>query len=76
MKFSVLTLAASLGAVVAVNDCGDSSFINQSSGGSPKISDCQQIARNVQGSGTWTIPCAERREHTFAKFGTCAMGVS
>jgi hypothetical protein len=29
------------------NQCGDSSFENKSSGASPKVSDCQQIARNI-----------------------------
>lgn len=37
----------------SVNDCGDSTFVNQSSGGSPTVSDCQQIARNIAGGGTW-----------------------
>ncbi|KAK3181826.1 hypothetical protein K4F52_006893 [Lecanicillium sp. MT-2017a] len=74
MKFSIATLAMSLGAVMAVNDCRDSSFENNSSGGSPLISDCQQIVRNIQGDGSWTIPCALRGEHTYATYGTCAMG--
>lgn len=32
----------------SINDCGDSSFENQSSGGSPWVADCQQIVRNIQ----------------------------
>ena len=39
----------------SINNCGDSSFINQSSGGSPRVSDCQQIARNIAGRGTWEV---------------------
>lgn len=69
MYFSTPILMASLLAIVSgaptsvnpreilarasINDCGDSSFINQSSGGSPKVSDCQQITRNIAGGGTW-----------------------
>lgn len=30
-----------------IDDCGDSTFINQSSTGSPLIKDCQQLARNI-----------------------------
>ena len=76
MKLSVLAVAALGAGVQAINDCGGSTFENQSSGGSPLISDCQQIARNIQGSGTFTIPCAGRGEHTYVKFGTCVVGVS
>ncbi|KAJ4361764.1 hypothetical protein N0V83_010704 [Neocucurbitaria cava] len=50
----------------SVNDCGDSTFENQSSGGSPKVSDCQQITRNIAGGGTW---------RTLVTYGTCALGV-
>jgi hypothetical protein len=35
------------------NHCGVSTFVNRSSGGSPKVADCQQMARNIAGGGTW-----------------------
>ena len=37
----------------SINDCGDSSFTNESSSGSPTVSDCLQIATNIAGGGTW-----------------------
>jgi hypothetical protein len=40
---------ASLQARKSVNDCGSSTFENQSSDGSPLITDCQQIATNIAG---------------------------
>lgn len=42
-----------LDARASINDCADSSFENQSSSGSPKISDYQQMAANIAGGGTW-----------------------
>jgi hypothetical protein len=59
-----------------VNDCADSSFVNQSSGGSPLISDCQKIASNIAGGGTWTIGCGggAGAQRTYATYGTCAVG--
>ncbi|CZS96366.1 uncharacterized protein RAG0_05728 [Rhynchosporium agropyri] len=38
-----------------VNDCGDSTFEDRSSNGSPLISECQHLASNIAGGGTWTI---------------------
>jgi hypothetical protein len=35
------------------NLCGDSTFVNASSGGSPLVRDCQQLAANIAGSGSW-----------------------
>jgi hypothetical protein len=59
----------------SVNDCGNSSLINQSSGGSPKISDCLQIAANIVGGGTWTVEAVFNLPHQLVQFGTCAFGV-
>lgn len=58
----------------SINDCGDSTFVNQSSGGSPKISDCQQIAANIAGGGSWTILTSD--QHQLVQYGTCAFGVT
>ncbi|KAF9054908.1 Ecp2 effector protein, partial [Panaeolus papilionaceus] len=57
----------------SINDCGDSSFDNKSSGGSPRVDDCLQIARNIAGGGTWTV--ALIGHHQLVEFGTCAFGV-
>ncbi|KAF4340075.1 hypothetical protein FBEOM_6010 [Fusarium beomiforme] len=57
----------------SVNDCGDSTFENHSSGGSPLVSDCQQIARNIAGGGTWTVG-AGGEHHQLVQYGSCAFG--
>jgi hypothetical protein len=54
----------------SVNDCGGSSFDNQSSGGSPRVDDCRQIAANIAGGGTWTINVGDTRQ--LVQYGTCA----
>ncbi|KAJ5288624.1 necrosis-inducing factor-domain-containing protein [Penicillium angulare] len=59
----------------SVNDCGDSTFINQSSGGSPKISDCQQIATNIANGGTWSVE-SNGAQNQLVQYGTCALGVT
>ncbi|KAF9041584.1 putative necrosis-inducing factor-domain-containing protein [Panaeolus papilionaceus] len=55
--------------------CGDSSFINQTSGASPKASDCRGITKNIAGGGTWTTPSfGQQRE--LVSFGECKFGVT
>ncbi|PPR07959.1 hypothetical protein CVT24_002541 [Panaeolus cyanescens] len=56
-----------------INNCGSSTFINQSSTASPLVKDCQQIVRNISGSGTWTTPLWRQRK--LVSYGTCAFGV-
>lgn len=80
MKFHVASqLGAALTATLAIfpqlgtaiNNCGNSNeFENQSSGGSPKVTDCQQLSSNIQGAGRWYIDQFETR--TIAWYGTCA----
>lgn len=72
----VIVLASLLAAVqgASVNDCGASTFINQSSGGSPAVTDCQQIATNIAGGGTWTATIDIQR--TLVSYGTCNLGVT
>ncbi|RHZ49226.1 uncharacterized protein CDV56_106401 [Aspergillus thermomutatus] len=57
-----------------VNDCGDSTFENQSSSGSPLVSDCQKIASNIASGGTWTVMSGT--QHQLVQYGTCAFGVT
>lgn len=59
-------------AASSVNDCGDSSFINQSIGGSPLVSDYQQITRNIAGTRTWQVAAGAQRE--LVQYSTCALG--
>lgn len=66
--------AAILTARDSVNDCGESSIINTTSGGSPLASDCQQIAINIAGGRTWTVQAMDK-QHQLVQFGTCAFGI-
>lgn len=59
----------------SINDCGDSTFVDESSGGSPLIADCQQIAANIAGGGTW-VTNAEGVQRELVSYGTCAFGVT
>ncbi|KAH7129015.1 putative necrosis-inducing factor-domain-containing protein [Dactylonectria macrodidyma] len=64
---------SALEARASINDCGDSTFINQSSGGSPTVNDCRQIAYNIRNGGTWTVG-AGGEHHQLVQYGTCAFG--
>ncbi|KAG7292650.1 hypothetical protein NEMBOFW57_002686 [Staphylotrichum longicolle] len=50
--------------------CGGSSFTGETSGGSPLISDCQQLANNLSGSGYWFFYVWNNTKE-LARFGTC-----
>ena len=67
---------AGAGAVTkrAINDCGDSTFENKSSGGSPTVADCWTLYNNIVGDGTWTVWGPDH--HTIATYGSCAFGVT
>ncbi|KAK3947971.1 hypothetical protein QBC32DRAFT_246732, partial [Pseudoneurospora amorphoporcata] len=57
------------------NNCGDSTFENQTSGGSPSVEDCLQIIKNIEGDGSteWTVGIGAQKE--IAKAGKCRFGV-
>ncbi|KAK2760455.1 glycosylhydrolase family 18-6 [Colletotrichum kahawae] len=59
-----------------IDNCGDSSFENQSSGASPKVDDCRQIIKNIEGDGRteWTTQVA-LGQRAIARFGSCRFGV-
>jgi hypothetical protein len=52
--------------------CGTSSFENQGSEASPRVTDCEQLSRNIAGDGSWHITSAGWR--TLATYGSCAFG--
>lgn len=56
-----------------VNDCGDANFINRSSAASPTVADCEQIIRNIDGGGSWSVGVGFQRQ--LVQYGTCAFGV-
>jgi hypothetical protein len=54
--------------------CSGYTYIDETSSASPKVSDCNQIIKNIQGtSGTWTTGIGGQR--SLASFGTCHFGV-
>jgi hypothetical protein len=38
------------------------------------VADCQHLARNIAGGGTWTVTSAGA-QHQLAQYGTCAFGI-
>jgi Pathogen effector len=59
----------------SVNDCGDSSFTNETSNASPSVNDCLQIASNIGGGGTWEVENIAQQQHQLVQYGSCALGV-
>jgi hypothetical protein len=59
----------------SINDCGDSSFENQTSGASPSVNDCLQIAANIGGGGSWNVENELHHQHQLVQYGSCALGV-
>ncbi|KAK4150825.1 putative necrosis-inducing factor-domain-containing protein [Chaetomidium leptoderma] len=57
------------------NECGHSTFVNQGSGASPKISDCERIIKNLANPGSWPLASVQAHKE-LASYGSCAFGVS
>ncbi|KAK1779163.1 hypothetical protein QBC45DRAFT_144301 [Copromyces sp. CBS 386.78] len=57
------------------NECGDSTFEDQTSDASPSVEDCLQIIRNIEGDGStdWTVGIGGQRG--IAQAGGCTFGV-
>ncbi|KAJ6140241.1 hypothetical protein N7471_006727 [Penicillium samsonianum] len=57
--------------------CGDSTFENQTSDGSPLVEDCLIIIKNIQGDAStdYTTLVAGKPHREVAPHGTCAFGV-
>jgi len=56
-----------------IDDCGGSTFFSETSTGSPRVSDCQQLVRNIAGGGTWQVSGLKMFQK-LASYGTCAFG--
>ncbi|EKV10555.1 glycoside hydrolase family 18 protein [Penicillium digitatum] len=57
-----------------VTKCSGYTYQDETSSASPKVSDCQTIIKNIQGTnGEWTTGIGHQRE--IAKFGSCQFGV-
>jgi hypothetical protein len=60
----------------AISDCGDSTFVDQTTSASPTIADCQQIIKNIQNTlGEWEVENAVEEQHQLVQYGTCKFGV-
>ncbi|KAJ3483725.1 hypothetical protein NLG97_g7237 [Lecanicillium saksenae] len=65
-------------ALLLPNRCGDSTFENQTSGASPKVSDCETIVKNLQngdGKASHEVDNAIGKQHQLDQFGSCRFGV-
>jgi hypothetical protein len=56
-------------------ECGESSFIGQTSAASPRVDDCLQIVTNIAGGGRWEVENFLGQQHQLVEWGTCAFGV-
>lgn len=60
----------------APDHCGTSTFIDQTSGASPTVSDCMQIVRNITNTNKeWEVENAIGSQHQLLQHGSCAFGV-
>ncbi|ERS96164.1 hypothetical protein HMPREF1624_07700 [Sporothrix schenckii ATCC 58251] len=58
------------------DDCQASSFIDQTSGASPSVSDCMQIVNNIINTdGEWTTQVVGKRQRALVSYGGCKFGV-
>ncbi|KAK5799831.1 hypothetical protein VI817_002043 [Penicillium citrinum] len=57
--------------------CGDSTFVDQTTDGSPLIEDCLQIIKNIQedASTDYTTQVLGKNQRRIVEHATCAMGV-
>ncbi|BCS23654.1 uncharacterized protein APUU_40098A [Aspergillus puulaauensis] len=59
------------------DDCGKSTFVDQTSDASPKIGDCRQIMRNIQddASTDFTTEFVGKNQREILHYGSCHFGV-
>ncbi|KAE8376955.1 putative necrosis-inducing factor-domain-containing protein [Aspergillus bertholletiae] len=60
----------------ALDYCGKSTLIDQTSAASPTVSDCMQIVKNIANTnGHWEVENAVGTQHQLVQYGSCAFGV-
>ncbi|KAF5858156.1 hypothetical protein ETB97_004760 [Aspergillus alliaceus] len=61
----------------AKDDCGDPTFVDQTSGASPKAEDCRQIIKDIEGDGStdWTTQVVGHNQREIASHASCHFGV-
>ncbi|GES66671.1 hypothetical protein ATETN484_0016021800 [Aspergillus terreus] len=59
------------------DECGDSTFVDQTSDASPKVEYCLQIIKNIEGDGStsWTTQVVGENQREIASLATCHFGV-
>ncbi|EHA19716.1 hypothetical protein ASPNIDRAFT_138741, partial [Aspergillus niger ATCC 1015] len=59
------------------DECGDSTFVDQTSDASPKVEDCRQIIKNIEGDATtaWTTQVVGHNQREIASHASCHFGV-
>lgn len=61
---------------LAKSYCGDSTFIDQTSNASPKVEDCLQIIKNIEGTkGEWSTNVPFQAQRKLVQAGSCKLGV-
>lgn len=59
------------------NDCGASTFTDETTDASPLITDCQQIVAQFTGTqDSWEVEAAVGEQHQIVGYGTCNFGVT
>ncbi|KAF7554695.1 hypothetical protein G7Z17_g2698 [Cylindrodendrum hubeiense] len=60
-----------------IDNCGDSSFEDNTSDASPTVDDCKTIITNIEGDATteWTTLVVGEEQREIASYGSCAFGV-
>ncbi|GBF66809.1 hypothetical protein TMEN_9530 [Trichophyton mentagrophytes] len=58
------------------DECESSTFEDQTNGGSPLVSDCMTIIKNIEGTdGQWTTQVVGKNQRQLVDYGTCKFGV-
>ncbi|EGE06693.1 chitinase [Trichophyton equinum CBS 127.97] len=62
--------------LLARDECEGSTFEDQTNGGSPLVSDCMTIIKNIEGTdGQWTTQVVGKNQRQLVDYGTCKFGV-
>ena len=61
---------------MAISDCDDSTFVDQTTDGSPTVEDCMGIINNIAGGdGEWEVENVIAEQHQIVGYGSCNFGV-
>lgn len=58
----------------AVYECGDSTFVDQTSDASPNVDDGRHIATNIAGGGRWEAEASLGNQHQLVQWGPRSPG--